>query len=165
MASAAQDEDLLADGVLTLHADTTDLTAIDAAIIASCSNPPPPPPGPGPSPTPPDQSPTLYVYEQEIPVHMHHVKALTNFNIDPNLNLHLDQGPTIKSILDLEHPGAIRSSSFHSIAVTNQFKPDKPNEPVLVLATLQLITPSMPKPHTTTTLITGYEPGGCRNPN
>jgi hypothetical protein len=53
MASTAQDEDLLADGVLTLHADTTDLTTIDTAIIASCSNPPPPPPGPRPSQTPP----------------------------------------------------------------------------------------------------------------
>jgi hypothetical protein len=89
------------------------------------------------------------------------VQALTNFSIDPNLDLHLDQGPTIKSILDLEHPGAIRSSSFHSIAVTNQYKPEKP----LVLVTMQLITPSMPKPHTATTFITGYEPGGCRNPN
>ena len=52
MASTTQDEDLVADGVLTLHADTTDLTTIDTALIASCSNPPPPPPGPGPSPTP-----------------------------------------------------------------------------------------------------------------
>jgi hypothetical protein len=165
MASIANDEDLLADGVLTLHADTSDLTTIDTAIIASCSNPPPPPPGPQPSQTPPDQSPNVYVYEQEIPVYMENVQALATFSIDPNLHLHLDQGPTIKSILDLEHPGAIRSSSFHTIAVTNQYKPDKPHEPALVLVTMQLITPSMPKPHTTTTFITGYEPGGCRNPN
>jgi hypothetical protein len=165
MASTTQDEDLVADGVLTLHADTTDLTTIDTALIASCSNPPPPPPGPGPSPTPPDRSPNVYVYEQEIPVYMGNVKALATFNIDPNLHLHLDQGPSISSMLDLEHPGAIRSSSFHSPAITHLYRPEKPNEPVLVLVTMQLITPSMPKPHTTSSFITGYEPGGCRNPN
>jgi hypothetical protein len=43
MSFTSQDEDLLADGVLTLHADTTDLTTVDTAIIASCFNPPPPP--------------------------------------------------------------------------------------------------------------------------
>jgi hypothetical protein len=165
MASTTQDEDLVADGVLTLHADTTDLTTIDTALIASCSNPPPPPPGPGPSPTPPDRSPNVYVYEQEIPVYMENVKALATFNIDPNLHLHLDQGPSISSMLDLEHPGAIRSSSFHSPAITHLYRPEKPNEPVLVLVTMQLITPSMPKPHTTSSFITGYEPGGCCKPN
>jgi hypothetical protein len=68
-------------------------------------------------------------------------------------------------MLDLEHPGAIRSSSFHSSAVTNLYRPEKPHEPVLVLVTMQLITPSMPKPHTTSSFITGYEPRGCCNPN
>jgi hypothetical protein len=165
MASTASDKDLLADGVLTLHADTTDLSTIDSAIIASCSNPPPPPPGPRPSQPPPHKSPNVYVYEREIPVYMENVKALATFNIDPNLHLHLDQGPTIHSMLDLEHPGAIRSSSFHSTAVTNMYKPEKPTEPVLALVTMQLITPSMPKPHTTTSFITGYEPNGCCNPN
>jgi hypothetical protein len=165
MASTTSNEDLLADGVLTLHADTTDLSTIDSPIIASCSNPPPPPPGPRPSSTPPYKSPNVYVYEQEIPVYMENVKALTTFSIDPNLHLHSDQGPSISSMLDLEHPGAIRSSSFHSSAITNQYKPEKPHEPVLVLVTMQLITPSMPKPHTTTTFITGYEPNGCPKPN
>jgi hypothetical protein len=84
MASSTQDEDLVADEVLTLHADTTDLTTIDTALIASCSNPPPPPPGPAPSPTPQDRSPNAYVYEQEIPVYMENVKALATFTIDPN---------------------------------------------------------------------------------
>ena len=161
MASTTQDEDLVADGVLTLHADTTDLTTIDTALIASCSNPPPPPPGPGPSPTPPDRSPNAYVYEQEIPVYMENVKALATFTIDPNLHLHSDQGPSVSSMLDLEHPGAIRSSSFKTLAHTKQFTSVSPTEPKLVLITMQLITPSMPKPHTTTTFISGYEPNGC----
>jgi hypothetical protein len=165
MASTTSDEDLLADVVLTLHADTTDLSTIDSAIIASCSNPPPPPSGPRPSSTPPYKSPNVYVYEQEIPVYMENVKALATVSIDPNLNLQLDQSPTSLSKLDLEHPGAIRSSSFKTVANTNQFKSETQIEPKLVLITMQLITPSMPKPHTTTTFITGYEPGGCRNPN
>jgi hypothetical protein len=79
MASTTQDEDLVADGVLTLHADTTDLTTIDTALIASCSNPPPPPPGPGPPQTHPNRSPNVYVYEQEIPVYMENVKAFGYF--------------------------------------------------------------------------------------
>jgi hypothetical protein len=165
MASTTQDEDLVADEVLTLHADTTDLTTIDTALIASCSNPPPPPPGPGPSPTPPDRSPNAYVYEQEIPVYMENVKALATFTIDPNLHLHSDQGPSTSSMLDLEHPGAIRSSSFKTLAHTKQFTSVSPTEPKLVLITMQLVTPSMPKPHTTSTFISGYEPNGCRNPN
>ena len=131
MASTTSDEDLLADGVLTLHADTSDLSTIDSAIIAACSNPPPPPPGPKPS-TPPHQSPNMYVYEEEIPVYMENVKALATISIDPKLNLQSDQGPTTLSKLDLEHPGAIRSSSFKTLAHTNQFTSVSPTEPKLV---------------------------------
>ena len=105
--TTTSDEDLLADGVLTLHADTSDLSTIDSAIIASCSNPPPPPPGPRPTSTPPHRSPNIYVYEEEIPIYMENVKALATVSIDPNLNLQSDQGPTTPSKLDLEHPGAI----------------------------------------------------------
>jgi hypothetical protein len=165
MASTTSDKDLLANGVLTLHADTSDLSTIDSAIIAACSNLPPPPLGPRPSSPPPYKSPNIYVYEQEIPVYMENVTALANVSIDPNLNLQLDQSPTSLSKLDLEHPGAIRSSSFKNVAITNQFKSETQIEPKLALITMQLITPSMPKPHTTTTFITGYEPNGCRNPS
>ena len=96
---------------------------------------------------------------------MENVKALATFTIDPNLHLHSDQGPSVSSMLDLEHPGAIRSSSFKTSAHTKQFTSVSPTEPKLVLITMQLITPSMPKPHTTNTFISGYEPNGCRNPN
>ena len=163
--TTTSDEDLLADGVLTLHADTSDLSTIDSAIIASCSNPPPPPPGPRPTSTPPHRSPNMYVYEDEIPVYMENVKALATINIDPNLHLQPDPSPTVPSKLDLEHPGAIRSSSFKTLAHTNQFTSVSPTEPKLALITMQLITPSMPKPHTTSTFISGYETNGCRNPN
>jgi hypothetical protein len=107
----------------------------------------------------------MYIYEEEIPVYMENVKALPTINIDPNLHLQPDQGSTVLSKLDLEHPGAIRSSSFKTLAHTNQFTSVSPTEPKLALITMQLITPSMPKPHTTSTFISGYETNGCRNPN
>jgi hypothetical protein len=52
---------------------------------------------------------------------MENVTALATVSIDPNLNLQLDQSPTSLSKLDIEHPGAIRSSSFKTLAHTNQF--------------------------------------------
>ena len=111
--TTTSDEDLLADGVLTLHADTSDLSTIDSAILASCSNPPPPPPGPRPTSTPPHRSPNMYVYEEEIPVYMENVKALATINIDPNLHLQPDQGPTssqnlILNILEQSNPAVLK---------------------------------------------------------
>ena len=137
-------EEQIVDSILQIHPGPEDLSTIDANEIIT---------------------PGSHVTVEEVPLFEQNIAQLATIKIDPELRLNPEKGPTTKSVLDSLHQNVVKATMFQTHQITNRYTPKKPIIPSLTLVTINITSPTMPKPQEIFVLLTGYEKDGCRNPN
>jgi hypothetical protein len=84
---------------------------------------------------------------------MENVLVLTNFSIDPNLHLHLDQGPTIKSLGHIANHYTINAQASHNYNLHHQIRSRRVSQSKLYLQTPRPVQAPPPFHHS---IFTGF---------